>query len=295
MGIFMHTQKFYMFRMESIQRSGSRADKKIAQYLISHLYKVPELTVQELAENTNTGYATVCRFFKKVGVDGFREFKHLVSKNLSEHTAALIPPPDFITSESSGVTFDEIGKSICDYSESIVSNCRRFFTSDQIASVISCFQRAEHIHFIGLGTSAVSAQYAHTKFFRLKPGCSFDTDIILSKMKAAQLGRGNVLFAISSSGRTKSILEIAKIARNNHATVISICDFTDSPLANLSDISICTTVRESNKYIDTDAPLIQGQITLIDILYACMYNRTAREASKSFHKTKRAVDEDKVP
>ncbi len=290
----MHSQTFYTVRMESIQRSGSHADRKIAEYLLSHIIKVPELTVQELAEKTNTGYATVCRFFKKLGVDGFREFKHLVAKDLSDHKAYIAPPPDFGGNESITAPFDEIGKSICDYSESIVSSCRRFFTSDQIGTVISCFQRADHIHFIGLGTSAVTAQYAHTKFFRLKPGCSFDTDIILSKMKATQLGRGNILFAISSSGRTKSILEIAKIARSNHATVISICDFTDSPLANLSDIIICTTVRESNKYVDTDAPLIQGQITLIDILYACMYNRTAREASKSFHKTKRAVDDDKV-
>lgn len=290
----MQSQTFFSVRMESIQRSGSRADKKIAEYLLSHALNVPELTVQGLAEKTNTGYATVCRFFKKLGVDGFREFKQLAAKELSDHKVPIAPLPDFGGNESATATFDEIGKSICDYSQSIVSNCRRFFTSDQIGTMISCFQRADHIHFIGLGTSAVSAQYAHTKFFRLKPGCSFETDIILSKMKATQLGSGNILFAISSSGRTKSILEIAKIARSNHATVISICDFTDSPLAKLSDISICTTVREANKYVDMDAPLIQGQITLIDILYACMYNRTARESSKSFHKTKRAVEEDKV-
>lgn len=290
----MSNQTLYIVRMESIRKNGSCADRKIAKYLFSHADKIPHLTLEELAEKTETGYATVCRFFKKLGINGFREFKHSVAGELSAYKLPNASPPDFGESKNSTATFDEIGKSICDYSESIVSNCRRFIKTAQISDAVSCFKNAELIHFIGLGTSAVTAQYAHTKFFRLKPGCSFDTDIILSKMRASQLGRGNILFAISSSGRTKNILEIAKIARNNHATVISICDFTNSPLANLSDISICTTVRESNKYIDIDFPLIQGQITLIDILYACMYNRTAQEASLNFHKTKKAVDEDKV-
>lgn len=288
----MSNQTLYLVRMDSIRRNGSSADRKIADYLFSHADAVPHLTVQELAEKTETGYATVCRFFKKMGIEGFREFKRSVAEELGSHKA-ITSPPDFDGSENPTVTFDEIGKSICDYSSSIVSNCRKFFKSDQINDVVSCLQRAELIHFIGLGTSAVTAQYAHTKFFRLKPGCSFDTDIILSKMKAAQLGSGNVLFAISSSGRTKSILEIAKIARSNHATVISVCDFVNSPLANLSDISICTTVRESNKYIDMDFPLIQGQITIIDMIYACIYNRTAKSA-ENFNKTKMAVDADKV-
>lgn len=290
----MSNQTLYLVRLDSIRKNGSGADRKLAEYILSHPDTVPHLTVQALAERTETGYATVCRFFKKLGGDGFREFKKSIAEELIQNRSAFLSPPQFANEDQAPTSFEDIGKSICDYSASIVSNCRKFLKSDRIEAVISCFMKADLIHFIGLGTSAVTAQYAHTKFFRLKPGCSFDTDIILSKMKASQLGPGNILFAISSSGRTKSILEIAKIARGNHATVISVCDFVESPLANLSDISICTTVRESNKYIDIDFPLIQGQITLIDILYACMYNRTAQKATENFNKTKKAVDADKV-
>ena len=290
----MSNHILYLVRLDSIRKNARGADRKLAEYILDHPDTVVHLSVQTLAERTDTGYATVCRFFKKLGADGFREFKKSIAEELAQNRGLAVSPPEFNAEANPTVPFDDIGKSICDYSASIVSNCRKFLKDKQIDAVVSCMKKAERVHFIGLGTSAVTAQYAHTKFFRLKPGCSFDTDIILSKMRAAQLGEGNVLFAISSSGRTKSILEIAKLARHNRATVISVCDFMDSPLANLSDISICTTVRESNKYIDTDFPLIQGQITIIDILYACMYSRTARTASESFNKTKKAVDADKV-
>ena len=290
----MSNHLLYLVRLDSLRKNAKGADRKLAEYILSHPEAVIHLSVQQLAERTETGYATVCRFFKKLGTDGFREFKRSFSEELAQNKPLPDTPPRFDTAYEEIAPFDTIGKSICDFSASIVGSCHKFLKKDQIEQVITCFHKAKLIHFIGLGTSAVTAQYAHTKFFRLKPGCSFDTDIILSKMKASQLGAGNILFAISSSGRTKSILEIAKLARSNCATVISICDFTDSPLANLSDISICTTVRESNKYIDTDFPLIQGQITLVDILYACMCNRSASFAAERFQKTKMAVDEDKV-
>ena len=284
----------YLVRLDSIQKNARGADRKLAEYILSHTDTVTRLTVQTLAEKTETSYATVCRFFRKLGADGFREFKKSITEELAQNQSFTVIPPEFDIDSHRSVSFDEIGRRICDYSSSIVGNCHKFLKDSRVEDVVTLLGNADHIHFIGLGTSAVTAQYAHTKFFRLKPGCSFDTDIILSKMKAAQLGRGNVLFAISSSGRTKSILEIARVAHDHNATVISVCDFVDSPLANLSDISICTTVRESNKYIDTDFPLIQGQITIIDILYACLYHRTPNAASANFQKTKKAVDADKL-
>ena len=290
----MSDHVLYLVRLDSMSRNARGADRKLAEYVLAHADAVMHLSVQELAERTETGYATVCRFFKKIGSCGFRDFKKSLSAELAQNKSLSDSPPRFDVDEEAPLPFDVIGKSICDFSASIVESCHKFLKKDQIEQVVSLLGKANLVHFVGLGTSAVTAQYAHTKFFRLKPGCSFDTDIILSKMKAAQLGAGNILFAISSSGRTKSILEIAKLARSNGATVISLCDFTDSPLANLSDVSICTTIRESNKYIDVDFPLIQGQITLIDILYACTCNRTAPVAVQSFQKTKQAVDNDKL-
>ena len=62
----------------------------------------------------------------------------------------------------------------------------------------------------------------------------------------------------------------------------------------MADISICTTVRDSNKYIDTDFPHIQGQITIVDILYAYMYNKTPERSSRRIKETKDAVNVDKV-
>lgn len=140
---------------------------------------------------------------------------------------------------------------------------------------------------------SVTPIYGYTKFFRLNTSCFFSTDVIISKMKTSLMKQSDILFAISSTGRTKSILEIAKLAKEIGVKVISICDFSDSPLSNISDIAINTTIRESNKFIDTDFPLIQAQITIIDILYACAYIKN-HFASYNFNKTNNSINSDKI-
>ena len=249
------------------------------------------MTLMGIAEGSETGYATVCRFFKRFGVNGFKEFKKIFSEELENERFSA--DPDTTVAMDGSLGFEEINKRICEYSASIVSNCGRLVSETDLEKVVTMIKNASHIHFIGVGTSAVTAQYAYTKFFRVKPSCSFDNDPVIAKMRTAQLGEGSLLFAISSSGRTKNIIENARMARKMNTAVVSICDFVDSPLAHLSNVSLCTTVRDSNKYIDLDFPLIQGQITLVDIIYACVYSRL-NTASKSFRNTQEAVTEDKL-
>lgn len=282
----------YMIRLEDIRKKSRGSDGKIADFILSNSRDVPNMTLMGLADSTKTGYATVCRFFKRLGVTGFKEFKKIFSEEMENTDSS--PDMDSVINIDTSLDFDEVNRRICEYSSSIVSNCGRLISGDDLEKVVTIIKNASHIQFIGVGTSAVTAQYACTKFFRVKPSCSFDVDPVIAKMRTAQLGEGSLLFAISSSGRTKNIIENARIACRNNVKVISVCDFVDSPLANLSDVSLCTTVRDSNKYIDLDFPLIQGQITLIDILYACVYSRISCSASKSFQTTRDAVNDDKL-
>ena len=282
----------YMIRLEDIRKKNHRSDGIIADYILANRQGITNMTLMELADNTKTGYATVCRFFKHLGASGFKEFKKIFSEEM-EH-ADRAPDIDSATRMDITLDFDELNKRICEYSSSIVLNCGRLISRENLEQAVALIKNASHIQFIGVGTSAVTARYACTKFFRVKPSCSFDVDPVIAKMRASQLDKNSLIFAISSSGRTKNIIETVRIARQKNISVVSVCDFVDSPLTRLSNVSLCTTVRDSNKYIDLDFPLIQGQITLIDILYACVYNQLSCSASRSIQITHDAVKSDKL-
>ncbi|MFW5769027.1 MAG: MurR/RpiR family transcriptional regulator, partial [Spirochaetota bacterium] len=65
-----------------------------------------------------------------------------------------------------------------------------------------------------------------------------DTQLIY----ASQLNKGDAVVAISYSGRSKPIINTAKIARSRGAKIISITNFPVSPLTKKSDVVLQTAV-----------------------------------------------------
>lgn len=280
-------------RLMRLKNSKNATKSAIAKYFLNKASEINSLTINSVAVDTNTSYATVCRFIKEMNFSGFREFK----KNLHEEfeNAKIddnIFSEDFLEF-SPGNEFSEISKRICDFAVDITRNSYLAVTKDIAEKINQFFKKAEHIHFFGLGASSVTAQYAHIKFFRLKNGCSFSNDTVISKMTASLLKKDDVLFLFSSTGRTKAVTEAAKLAKNQGAIVIAISDFINTPLYDIADINICTTVRDVNKFLDSDIPLIQGQITIIDILYKYMLSKTDNNVAENLTKSLSAISIDK--
>lgn len=90
---------------------------------------------------------------------------------------------------------------------------------------------------------------------------------------------------ISHTGRTKSLIELAQLARENDATVIAITS-RDTPLANEATLSLLLDVPE-----DTDIymPMMSriAQLTLIDVLATGF---TLRRGAKFRDNLKRVKD-----
>lgn len=290
----MLKNSLYIARLCMIKsNTAKKRFSKIAEYILSNTENINNLTISSIAENTSSAYATVCRFFKEVGVCGLKELKKFISSEMQNQKNFELKIEHYNPDNKDYLSYSDMCKKICDFSSGVVSGCYNVINEQTAQKIANLFSNAGFVYFLGMGTSAVTVLYAHTKMFRLNLNCAFDTDTIISKMKASMMKKGDILFAVSSSGRTKPVIEAAAIAKRNGACVIALCDFVSSPLSELADINLCTTIRDSNKYIDTDFPLIQGQITIIDILYSYIYKKQL-SAPNNRSKTATAVIADKL-
>ncbi|MGL4456024.1 MAG: SIS domain-containing protein, partial [Plesiomonas sp.] len=77
-------------------------------------------------------------------------------------------------------------------------------------------------------------------------------------------GENDVIVLISHTGRTKSLVEIAQLARENEATVIAITS-EGSPLAREASLALTLDVPEDTDVYMPMASRI-AQLTLIDVL-----------------------------
>ena len=144
---------------------------------------------------------------------------------------------------------------------------------------------AQKISFFGLGASASVAHDALNKFFRFNVPVVYFEDILMQRMSCMNSTTGDVVVLISHTGRTKSLVEVAQIARMNDATVVGITS-GDSPLAQE-----CTYVLSLEVPEDTDMymPMASriAQLTLIDVLATGF---TLRRGNKFRENLKRVKD-----
>jgi len=61
---------------------------------------------------------------------------------------------------------------------------------------------------------------------------------VLGETIVPSIGRGDLVIAISGSGRTKLIVTAAEAAKHVGATVIAITSYADSPLGKIADIVV---------------------------------------------------------
>lgn len=268
------------------------AEERLADYILQNHETVVNLTIEELASRSHTSYATVTRFCKKLGYEGYKDFKN-----------SLIQ--DALTRQNSDALQDDLSIDLSQSLESICDSIYRFFIQaleeclsildyNLIDQAVSVMMKANTICFVGTGTSGICARYACSRFFRIGLPCVWEGDSTLYRMRVATLRQGDVLFAISASGRSNDIVKCAQLAQKNGTIVISLSDFAISPLTKNSNINLFTTPRIASLFQNIDMPLVVNQIALIDALYACCCSKNPERASNIYVDTKSASVEEKM-
>lgn len=266
----------------------STAEKALADFILDNAASVVQMTIAQLASDSGTSYSTVCRFCQGLGFDGYKSFK----KGLTQDIISAGPQEtDFADFE---LVRGESVRQICEKTfhlfSGILTDCAALLNLETLENAVATITRAKMLYIIGSGASAASGLYAHTRLLRLGIPCSVKADPTIFQMKAALMRRGDVLLAISSSGRTSTIIQAANTAKAMDAAVISISDYNVSPLQRYSDINLYTTARNAGKHVNVDMPLTIGQIALIDILYSCCGAALGEKGRQFYESTKGAAD-----
>ena len=289
--IEIDSRRSCIIRIQGTCNNLKSAEKRIAEYILKNTTVVIKMTINELAVGTNSSYASINRFCRKIGYSGYKELKNdlindITNKQSSEEVTAL------------EITSDMTTKIVCEkvyhLAFKILEDSLSIIDISIIDKVVDVMLNANKIFFLGTGASGISAYYAYSKYFRIGVNCFFENDTTLKMLQVGLLKEGDVLFAISSSGRTIDIVEAAKEAKKRGVTIISLSDFTISPLSRTSDYNLYTTPRNVGAFMNIDMPLTTGQITIIDMLYMCCCKMLGERATKSYELTKEFADSGKL-
>jgi Transcriptional regulators len=153
---------------------------------------------------------------------------------------------------------------------------------------MNALSKAKRILFFGVGASMLTAMKAMNKFHRIEPKVYCSEMVSQQLMSAATMERGDVAVIFSYSGATRDIVEIAKLAKESGATVVSITRFQKSELTDYTDILLlCGANVGSLQKGSTSAEI--SQLFLVDIMYTEYYRRHYEYCNQILEKTTVAI------
>ncbi|GAL05082.1 phosphogluconate repressor HexR RpiR family [Photobacterium aphoticum] len=250
-----------MNTLEKIQKNldnFSKSERKVAEVILASPQTAIHSSIATLAKMADVSEPTVNRFCRRLDTKGFPDFKLHLAQSLANGT----PYVNRNVEEDDGP--DAYTSKIFESTMACLDVAKNSLDPMQVNRAVDLLTQAKKISFFGLGASASVAHDAQNKFFRFNiPIVCFD-DIVMQRMSVINCSDGDVVVMISHTGRTKSLVEVARMARENGATVIGITA-KDSPLDRECSLSICLDVPE-----DTDIYMPMAsrvvQMTVIDVL-----------------------------
>lgn len=224
-------------RIESLRDTLTSSEARVADVVLSNPNLATELSISALAQQAVVSEPTVARFCKSVGFSGLREFKLQLARSLGGAGATRSEPVGPVESAGSAAS-KAISRSI----QALVA-LRDGLDSKLLEEAARRISKAQRLEFYGQGNSGIVALDGQHKFFRLGIPTGAYSDPHVHAMSAALLKPGDVVVAISASGRTLDLLRSIEIARNAGAYVIGITT-NGSPLVRLCDTTIAVDVAD---------------------------------------------------
>lgn len=261
----------------------SKSEKKVAEVILASPQIAMHSSIATLAKMADVSEPTVNRFCRRLDTKGFPDFKLHLAQSLANGTPYVnrnVEENDSVDAYTSKI-FESVMASL--------DTVRENLDIAAIDRAVDLLTQAKKISFFGLGASAAVAHDAMNKFFRFNISVVYFDDIVMQRMSCMNSGEGDVVVLISHTGRTKNLVEMAYLARENDATVIAITS-RDTPLAQAATLALLLDVPE-----DTDVymPMVSRitQLTLIDVLATGFTLRRGAKFRDNLKRVKEALKE----
>ena len=270
-------------RIKSARESLRKSERKVADVVLSDPDGSVQTSIQALACKAQVSEPTVIRFCRALDCAGFQEFKLKLARDLASRGTFIYQD---VSLED---TTHSISNKIIESAMASLGQVRNQISHEGIDKAVQFYLAAKRVEFYGSGGSAVVAEDAQLKFFRLGIPAIAYSDPHIQDASAALLDSDALVIAISASGRSKSLLKTAEIAKGTGAKVIAVTA-TGSPLSEIADLNLYVDVVEDS---DIFAPIKSriAQIVLLDILSVGVAVKGGETMIRRLSVARRAIDD----
>ena len=238
------------------QRQGqlTRSGHAVADYLLQHADEAQYLSISSLARECNVAEATVFRFCRALGFDGYHEMRIALAQ--ANATGTMSNQRELQPGASTETLFEHASARLF----TAINGTQNALSVEAVDEAARMLREAKQVFCFGQGGSMLLANDICARFASLSTKFRTSGDSHLQLLTASLMNEADVVLFVSYSGATRDMMETLRTAKAAGAKIILLTHYEDSPGASLADVVLRCGAQES--------PLDSGSIPIkVAVLY----------------------------
>lgn len=264
------------------------SEQRIARSTLADPAGVASLRITETAARNSTSTATVARFCRSVGFDGYKSFCLALARAGADERGRRL---EFGVSEGDidpADTMAEVVRKLAFQEARAVEETAAMLDLEQLGRVVDAIIAAPVVDVFGSASSGLAAQDLQQKLRRIGYQANASSDPHLALTSAAVLPAGSVAIAFSHSGETEEAIAALHTAALHGAFTVAVTNFPGSPLAQAAD-AVLTTVSRETRFRYGAMSSRMAQLMIVDTIFIGVAQRNPDSVSASLAATLDAV------
>lgn len=266
--------------MQTQLASFSPVGQKIAKAILDDPERVVDVSIQQLAREISVSEASIVRFCRTLGLEGFSDLKMALLKN-----AAPTQIPSVFEEIDENDSMEAVARNVFVRNLNTLQIAMQRLDFGAVTAAAELLRDAKKIVILGSAASASIAENFYIHLFRVGFPASVETDGEFMQVAAHMADEHTVFIAVSRGGRTKAVVNAFEEARRHGAKTISITANDNTPLARASDIPI---IHYAPVQALASTRVVQN--TVIDCLYVCATRHRQKEVISQITENRRLAE-----
>ena len=272
------TDSGFVEKISSEYYNLTAAEKRVADYILSHRTQCQHMSISDLAEASNVAEATLSRFARRLKYKSYNEFRMDMAKAAPVYPAEM----SLLSGEvKPGDGFSDIIRKLYTADVDAITQTLELIDEEKIKQAADILEQADKVFCMGQGGSLILAEEAAHLFTTVECKYFAVADAHSHVISAATMTEKDAILYFSYSGATKDMIHTLSVAGANGVKSILITRFPNAPGAKMADVVLQCGSNESPLQLGS-VPARIAQMYLVDVLFSeiCLRNMEKARASR---------------
>ena len=252
-------------QIQKMYKTLTAAEKRIADYVMQYPSQTLSLSAAALAKQSDTAASAVVRF---------SAFKMQLAVELSQQK-----PASYMTGVEAGDHSSTVLEKIMSANIKALQDTMARMDRKTFAAAVDLLSQAGSVYVYGIGTSAGLVGELQHRLMILGISAHGYTDAVTMRLSTMNLQPGDVVVAISHSGRTMAVVDALELAREQGVATVCLTSYNASPIAQVSDQVLTVFCDETQYPVEASTARI-AQTAVVDALVAALSAHRYEEATR---------------